>query len=243
MKVFISWSGEQSKAIALKLRGWLPLVIQNAEPWMSGIDIGAGERWSAAIEEQLEETDIGILCITHENVNAPWILFEAGALAKKVKTARVVPYLVDLDIADLPKGPLTAFMGKKADKEGTLDLLNTLFKELPKHGSFNEQGLKVIFERMWPDFETALSTLLPPSTGLPARTTESMLSEVLEEVRTIKIQLANSPKIHIGKKPPEKSNDGDVWFETDDDKSTSNSARVSRTLPAAERYPIEVEVH
>ena len=32
MKVFVSWSGSRSKAIATALSGWLPLVIQSVEP-------------------------------------------------------------------------------------------------------------------------------------------------------------------------------------------------------------------
>ena len=41
--VFITWSKERSKAAALALRGWLPLVIQAVEPWMSDKDIGKGK--------------------------------------------------------------------------------------------------------------------------------------------------------------------------------------------------------
>jgi hypothetical protein len=46
MKVFISWSGAQSKAAAHALKEWLPDVIQNLSPWMSDLDIAAGRRWS-----------------------------------------------------------------------------------------------------------------------------------------------------------------------------------------------------
>ena len=42
MRVFISWSGERSKRVALTLHTWLPDVIQAIEPWMSRRDLGAG---------------------------------------------------------------------------------------------------------------------------------------------------------------------------------------------------------
>lgn len=39
VKVFIGWSGEQSRSVAQALRGWLRTVVQHVEPWMSDEDI------------------------------------------------------------------------------------------------------------------------------------------------------------------------------------------------------------
>ena len=82
MRVFLSWSGERSKSLALALKTWLPDVVQRLDPWISAKDIDRGTRWGVELSRELEKTDIGIVCLTPENVTAPWILFESGALSK-----------------------------------------------------------------------------------------------------------------------------------------------------------------
>jgi TIR domain-containing protein len=118
MKVFISWSGAKSGALAETLRSWLPDVMQVVKPWMSRSDVEAGARWNRDIDKQLEETNFDIICLTKSNCNAPWILFEAGALAKTIANSFVCPYLIDMNPSDVPNGPLTQFQAKRAnDKE------------------------------------------------------------------------------------------------------------------------------
>ena len=82
MKVFISWSGNISLKVALIFRDWLPSVIQSIEPYVSSEDIDKGARWSTDIAKELENSTFGILCVTKENLEAPWLSFEAGALSK-----------------------------------------------------------------------------------------------------------------------------------------------------------------
>ena len=94
MKVFISWSGKRSQALANMLRDWLPNVIQAIKPWMSDVDIDKGSRWSKDIALQLEESKVGIICLTPENLEAPWILFEAGALSKSLEKTYVCPFFI-----------------------------------------------------------------------------------------------------------------------------------------------------
>src|SRR5262245_27921646 len=130
MKVFISWSGDRSKRAAEALRDWLPNVIQNTQPWMSGEDLDAGTRWGKEIDEELESANFGILCITPENAGSPWINYEAGALAKSVTVGRVVPYLIGMTrIAELPSGPLSRFQAKLAASE-TSDVVTAINKAM-----------------------------------------------------------------------------------------------------------------
>lgn len=62
-KVFLTWSGERSKAVAAALHDWFPNVIQSLEPWMSDSDIAKGSGWNAEISKNLESAKIGIVCL------------------------------------------------------------------------------------------------------------------------------------------------------------------------------------
>lgn len=96
MKVFLSWSGTRSREIAKLLSDWLSCVIQALQPWVSDRDLDRGSLWFGEINDQLKDTTVGIICLTQENKDRPWILFEAGALAKGLSTARVCTLLIDL---------------------------------------------------------------------------------------------------------------------------------------------------
>lgn len=184
MKVFIGWSGSRSKVVALALREWLPRVIQAVTPWMSEEDIHAGSVWGSELSGQLEETNFGIIALTQENLGAPWINFEAGALSKKVGKAAVCPYLIDIAESTEVVGPLDQFQSKKATKDGTQALL----KEVNRHvgdSKLSEQILASTFERWWPDLETAINNLPPVAPIKPTRTDRDLLEEILERVRSL----------------------------------------------------------
>jgi hypothetical protein len=159
MKVFISWSGEESKAVARELRTWVRQVLQAAEPWMSQMDIDKGERWNSAIAKQLHETKAGIICLTPTNLSAPWILFEAGALAKTIdEKTRVCPYLIRLRHSDVPaRGPLAQFQLTEANRDETFQMVQTLNRvmEKPLEGAHLEET----FSTWWPRLKEKLSKI------------------------------------------------------------------------------------
>ncbi|EMM7467636.1 TIR domain-containing protein [Klebsiella pneumoniae] len=75
MNVFISWSGDTSHRVAKVLRDWIPSVIQAVEPYVSSEDIDKGTRWSSDIATELDKSSYGIICLTKQNIHAPWINF------------------------------------------------------------------------------------------------------------------------------------------------------------------------
>ncbi len=191
MEVFISWSGNKSRDVALLLRQFLKDVLHPINPWMSEIDIDAGSRWSRKISEQLENTKFGILCLTRENQKSSWLLFEAGALAKSSESdVNVCPYLIDLEATDILKGPLSQFQSKKANKKGTWELIIKINKLMGKF-ALSESNLKRIFNKWWPDYESSLKKIQnkynenqPPET----RTDRDIIEEILELTRLLEIR-------------------------------------------------------
>lgn len=97
MKVFISRSGTRSKSVAEALQKWLRLVIQAVDPGIS-TEMAKGTKWGPEIADRLEESKVGIICLTRDNLTAPWILFEAGAISKS-KDAHVCTFLLDVQPA------------------------------------------------------------------------------------------------------------------------------------------------
>jgi TIR domain len=178
LKIFISWSGERSQSLAEALRTWLPLVLHYAKPWFSTSDIKSGNRWSIEIAKELQDTNFGILCVTKDNLDAPWLLFEAGALAKSIDDGRVIPLLLDLEKSDL-SGPLTQFQAEKTDNEGIRRLVDSLNKAATS--AVPDETLQPLYEALWASFESKISEI--PSSGAPQKKSRPQ-AEILEELVT-----------------------------------------------------------
>ncbi len=155
MKVFISWSGERGRHVASALRSWLGDAVHMVEPWLSSEDIDPGTRWNDELSQQLAETRFGIVCLTPESAKAPWVLFEAGALAKQLGSSHVCPYLVQMDPRDLSH-PLAQFDAVQANKSGTLKLMRSINHALEGAGALPDDRLVRSFDRWWPDLEQSL---------------------------------------------------------------------------------------
>lgn len=158
MKIFISWSGDRSKAVARVLRQWLPHVIQTLEPWMSDKDLNAGDRWSEEIKTNLSQSRYGIICVTADNQTSPWLNFESGVLSNTISSSKVAPYLFNLEFKDMIKGPLGQFQAKRADQFGTWEILESLNKIMDK--PLDNSILLQAFQGIWPKIEEDLKKIL-----------------------------------------------------------------------------------
>lgn len=184
MKIFISWSGQQSRTIAETLRVWLPRVLlSELQAFVSSQDIEKGQRGLSVIAANLEEIDFGIVLLTKENQHAPWINFEAGALGKSVGQSRVSPVLLDLTQSDVT-GPLEQFqMTSLSDKSDVWKLVADMNRLLKS--PVPEEQLNVLFDAAWPDLALAVTALNEGAAPTTTRPPEEILDEILFRVRRI----------------------------------------------------------
>jgi len=185
MKIFISWSGRESRELAESLRLWLPRVLLNGiEAFVSSQDIEKGQRGLSVIAASLDDIDYGLIILTKKNQHEPWINFESGALGKSVGEARVSPLLVDITQADVT-GPLQQFqMTSMSDRDDVWKLLVDMNKSLER--PVPDAPLKVLFDEAWPELEAAISRAQKGSG--PARTTrppDDILDEILFRIRRL----------------------------------------------------------
>lgn len=155
MKVFVSWSGELSQKYAKALKEWLEQCIQSVEVFFSSEDIEKGENWQIKISGELQDTNYGIVCLTPENIDAPWIHFEAGALSKMLDS-RVMVLAININFSDI-KGPLKAFQATKFEQDDLYKLLKAINTTQEK--PLSEEKLRNSFDAFWPQFKSKIEEI------------------------------------------------------------------------------------
>jgi hypothetical protein len=160
MKLFLSWSGERSLAVAEALAEWLPRMINALDPWIC-TEAAKGDRWQIEVANQLDQARAAVICLTTDNINAPWILFEAGALARS-HSVNACTFLLDLDPSDLEL-PLSQFhhtLVTKRDVRRLVGTLNQAVRDANEQG-LRERDLDEVFEAFWPRLQVVLESIKP----------------------------------------------------------------------------------
>jgi uncharacterized FlaG/YvyC family protein len=179
--------------VAEALSDWLQRVIQAVKPFYSP-DIDKGAKWSNEIDDALEGTRFGIICLTPDNLKSEWIHYEAGALSK-TKDASIWTFLLNLKPSDV-KQPLGRFQHTLAEKTDVLKMLKSINAKLVEVGgdSLKDNLLEEIFEESWAKLEVrlnkakeAIKTQSNDEDTAPAenlRKESDKLDEILEILRT-----------------------------------------------------------
>jgi TIR domain len=127
-RLFICWSGDQSRAVAEVMARRLPAIVGGLKCSVS-TQIEPGAVWSVELQRQLDAADAGLVCLTPAALESTWIHYEAGLLAAAVGAKRGTPsiftYLVNLEARALT-GPLSAYQAAAANRDDTARLVDLL---------------------------------------------------------------------------------------------------------------------
>ncbi len=178
-KVFISWSGDLSNKLADAVREWLPGVLQFVKPYFTPSDIEKGAKWSSDISGELEKSDIGIICLTKDNLLQPWILFEAGSLSKNLDSSKVCTLLFEVDSTDLT-GPLTTFQATKFEKNDFKKLVKTI-NDSDGESKLDDAVFNEVFDMWWDKLEEKINNILS-SHKTHGETENRSERDILEEI-------------------------------------------------------------
>ena len=194
MKVFISWSGNLSHKVAMIIRDWLPYILQYVEPYVSSEDIDKGVRWSSDISKELDNSKFGILCVTRDNFEAPWLNFEAGALGKSFESGRVSPFLFEIERSEI-KGPILQFQSTIFNQEDVLKLIKSI-NQANIENPLEESLIDRSFDLWWPKFREEIEKIEIKENGKTKKSiskTDLVLEEILELSRRTQ-RLLNNPE-------------------------------------------------
>lgn len=202
MRLFISWSGEQTRELGAALKTFLDTAFAgHLSTFLSDADIAPGERFLAAINDGLEDAELGILLVTRSNQRSPWLLFEAGALASKTAAGSVIPLLVDISRAELDP-PLSQFQNVVGTSR--IEITKLCARILNEIDSApGEAAHTILFDTAWTALESAVrkATDWESPSAPPRRDVHEMLEELLLSVNSLVLRGPADPVFDLGWTP------------------------------------------
>jgi TIR domain len=198
-RIFISWSGDLSRKLGEAVRDWLPASLQYVKPYFSPQDIEKGTKWDSEIAKELEASDIGLVCLTQDNTQKPWILFEAGALSKSIDKSRVCTLLFNLEPAEV-KGPLAGFQATRFDRDDFKRLVVTI-NDAAVDNKLEPAVVDDVFDMWWPKLEKMVVGILGSHEEVTVgvrRPDRDILEEILDLARITASRSERTPRLSTG---------------------------------------------
>lgn len=188
MRLFLSWSEKKSGDVAARFATFIRCAIQSIEPWISSRDIDNGTVWFGEISSQLSSCSSGVIFITKNNQNNPWLLFESGALYKGLSENRIFTYLVDMPVSDIELGsPFTQINHTTHNRESVLKLIESINKTLGDDLK-SVDVIREIFDALWVKYDEDIKTILNSEVDTNDKeknSEENILNNILENVLII----------------------------------------------------------
>jgi hypothetical protein len=179
MSVFICWSGDRShevaRAVRTLLQSALPRLVGAKEIHVSISDeIEKGVAWFDSIIKRLQSAKAGVVCVTSENVDSPWMHFEAGALAQRVagkqsgdeagarpQDPRLFTLLHGLTGAAL-KGPLGAYQATSTTEPDVASMIRSIAHVLAGSELAASGEKPILTNDEWTTFKGTLDRIAVP---------------------------------------------------------------------------------
>ncbi len=136
--------------------------------------------------------------MTKENINAPWLTFEAGALSKTMDKSFVSPFLFDIKRSEVD-GPILQFQSTTFQKDDIKKLIKSLNKACGQE-KLTDERLEKAFGVWYPTLEDELNKVkkaVSEPTSQEGKKEENVSGEILEEIldlSRINQKLLRNPK-------------------------------------------------
>ncbi|MEW8026108.1 MAG: hypothetical protein AB2803_20650 [Candidatus Thiodiazotropha sp.] len=192
MKLFVSWSGPRSKEMAEFLKDWLGNIFQSLEIFFSG-DIQKGRGWHSSIIDELESCDMGIFLLTRKNLQAQWLNYEAGAIAKRFSHSNAFTLLIDDGLDPNSLGPLSHFQATHMNEKDIKKLLYSINDCLGTY-ALQSDRFNSALDKWMPDFWETWDGIKHISLDLPyidGRSTEEKIDDILSRVHAENLNYHN----------------------------------------------------
>ena len=156
MQIFISWSKDKSKELALAIKDFLEGLFHNSiKIWMSDQSIDYGAMFTVKINDALKASHKCIAILTNDNYHSPWIMYEIGAVAgrnyseceDKTNNA-IIPIVFErINSSEIDRSPIGQFQRLSFQKETIKSLVEQINSEVAAFGS--QRTLDNQFDLNW----------------------------------------------------------------------------------------------
>ena len=159
MRIFIGWSGEIGRNVALILGRWLKALFPDIEISTPLDDIMPSWVFVLQDADELKTADYGLICVTKDSVQSSNLYFRAGALSANVDY--FTSFLFDVVLSELDAS-LRAFQSVTDSKDDLWNFVLELASILNKNrteNSINPDNLKKMFDLIYPALREELDEL------------------------------------------------------------------------------------
>ncbi len=150
--IFISWSGNRSKAEAKALQWLLEEIFPGHNAFMSENDMRTGDYWDSIITSNIKKAKFILAILTPENIIKPWINFESGmacAISRskpKLGTILAGSFIRNSSYLSIDKSPFQKL--QHADLSKQIDI-NNLIKTIAERIDGNLLEIVEITDDQW----------------------------------------------------------------------------------------------